>query len=177
MPGECRISDGSLDPSPAVHLEDAAVRDGAESGKIPGTVRIVILRAVEAALHVGKAEGADQPLRYAVALHDSQRLVFGSDFAAIGEFEAPELHVRVLALQVQIGLFDKNAGGVLVAVIRRVVVSTQAELSLRRGQDRMIRYPQEDGRGQFYAPVIAFLVLAEHQTQQRAGISIIAFTF
>ena len=41
----------------------------------------------------------------------------------------------------------------------------------------MIRNPQQDRRGQFHAPVIAVLVLAEHQTQQRAGISIVALAF
>ena len=131
--GQRRISHGGRHPSPAIHLKDAAVGHGAEGRKIPGAVGIVILRAIEAALHVGETESADQPLGDAVALDDSQRFILGRDFAAVGEFKAAEAHVRVLALQMQIGLLDENAGGVLIVVIRRVVTAAQAELPMGAG--------------------------------------------
>src|ERR1039458_10233371 len=81
--GQCRISHGSLDPSPAIHLEDAAVGHGAEGGKVPRAIGIVILGAIEAALHVGEPESANKTLRDAIPPDDSQRFVLGRDFAAI----------------------------------------------------------------------------------------------
>src|SRR5580658_6318466 len=88
--GKCRIGDGGLDPSPAIHLEDAAIGHGAEGRKVPGPVGIVVLSAIEAALHVGKTEGADQPLGDAIPLDDSQCFIRGRNFAAVGELETTE---------------------------------------------------------------------------------------
>jgi energy-converting hydrogenase Eha subunit A len=81
----------------------------------------------------------------------------------------------VLALNAKKGLFHESAGGVLIVVIRRVIVSAQAELPQRRGLHRMIRYSHQNWRGQFKTPVIALLVLTQHQTQKRPGISVRIF--
>jgi len=128
-------------------------------------------------LHVGETESADQPLGDAIPLDDSQRFIRGRDFAAVGEFETAEPYVRVDALQMQVGLLDEYTGGVLIVLIRGVVACAQAELPQRRGLNRMIRYPQQNWGGQFNAPVIPWFVLAQHETQQRAGVSVVVFAF
>ena len=123
-------------------MEHSAVGYATERSHIPWAVGIGILGAIEAALHVGETEGANQALGDAVALDDGESFILGRDFAAVGELEAAQPHTGMLFLQSQIALLQKHTSGVLLAVIGRVVASAQAQLSQGRGLYRMIRYTQ-----------------------------------
>src|ERR1700722_8932171 len=91
------ISDGRIHPAPSVHLKDTACRYRADSGEIPRTTCINVVRAVEAAHHVRETKSANQSLCDAIVLHRSQRAVGRLHFAAVGKFKAAKLQTGVVS--------------------------------------------------------------------------------
>ena len=81
--------------------------------------------AIDAALHVGETEGANQALRNAIALDDSQGFIPGRHFAAVGKLKAAEPQAGVRALEPHETLLKENTGGVLTVVIGRVIRRAQ----------------------------------------------------
>src|SRR5947207_10526762 len=78
-----RVAEGGAVPAPAVGLESAARRHRADEREITGCFCERILRAVEAASDVRKAEWSEQPLIDAIALDRRQARIFRSDLAAV----------------------------------------------------------------------------------------------
>src|ERR1700722_828084 len=91
------ISDRCVHPAPTIHLEHTTRRYRADSGEIPRTTGINVVRAVEAAHHVRISKSADQSLRDAIVLHRSQRSIGRLYFTAVGKFKAAKLQTGVVS--------------------------------------------------------------------------------
>src|SRR5882724_1717141 len=122
---ERHVSDWRLYPAPPVYLENATIRNGADRRQVPRAVGIDIVQTVHAAHHIGKSERTKQSLADPIVLEGSERRVFGFDFAAVGEFEAPGPQTRVIPFKPHKDLFRKNQRRVLTVVVRREVRATQ----------------------------------------------------
>ena len=133
LAGESDVAKRSFRPAPAVNLEDAAGRDGAESGEGPRTIGVEVLRAVHAAHHVREAEVAEQALADAILFERSEDRIFGFRLAAVGEFKAADAQAVVSAFEAHKTLFEKDEAGIAGAVVGCEVAAAETELTLRGG--------------------------------------------
>jgi hypothetical protein len=166
-----------LQVGPPVHIEDAPRGPHRQRGRLPARRGEGVLGAVEAAADVRPAEGADQPVRDALALERREGRVAGRDLGAVRELEPSRAH-RVPGLarggaQPEVPLLQEEAGRVLVAV-RGMVGGAEAELSLRRRGQRVVGEPQQDGSRELELPAEPRALLREAGPKGGAEIGVIA---
>ncbi|MBL0159880.1 MAG: hypothetical protein IPP47_22710 [Bryobacterales bacterium] len=136
------------------------------------------MEAIEAAAHVGPAEGADEALIDAVALEGGEGGVLWRGLGAVHPFKAAQadalIGVAEEALEADVGLLGEDHRGVGVVLVGGVVVAAEAKLGLRRGRDGGGGHAEQDGGGELDLPVDPLQRLGEAELEDIAGVGVAA---
>src|SRR5437667_9998352 len=130
------------------------------------------MNPVQTALNVSKSKITDQPIRNSIPNDDAKRPL-RVQFQAISEFKPAESQCTCLissqSLETHKGLFQEETSG---SIIGRVICSSEAELSLRRGSNSMYRQPDQPGLSKLKQPGLGTELPAGGDTKQRRAVTI-----